>query len=94
MSQLYILEVRLGGRPTEEWLSDTFLMDWEGGHTPKRERIAREGIVVETKKYKIMEMFLTIMIHIATSPTYPALLPSLVGMPLCMMTAANGMTAN
>ena len=65
MSQLSILAERVEARPIEEWFSDTFLMDWEGRHTSKRECIAREGNVAETKKDKIMELFLRIMTHIA-----------------------------
>lgn len=72
MTQISILAERLQGRSTEEWFSDTFLMDWEGQHTSKRECIAREGIVVETKKDKIVELFLRIIMHIAIAPP-PAL---------------------
>lgn len=87
MNLLSILAERLEGRPIEEWFSDTFLMDWEGWHTPQKECIAREGIVMETKKDKIMELFLRITTHISMSPL-PALPPSLVGMLLRMVTAA------
>lgn len=68
MNQLSILAERLEGRPIEERFSDTFLMDWEGWHTPQKECIAREGIVMETKMDKIMELFLRITTHVAMPP--------------------------
>lgn len=37
MSQLPILAERMEHRPREEWFSGTFLIDWEGQHTSKRE---------------------------------------------------------
>lgn len=88
MSQLSILAERLEGRPIEEWLSwhvfnglgrTTYLkkgMHSQGSHCGGDKGGQNHGAVSQNNDTH------------CHCPPCPALLPSLVGMPLCMMAAA------